>query len=127
MFHQDRRAEILGHIARGTAIPDEHTPSLMEWKMLANSCAGILAKTLFPQRVATFLRLAGIEEGMYVATARSIANVLLAIGNVSTGNVPFIMVVGPAEIAFVAAVAEWLFGLRISIKKDGKVFYFNCL
>ena len=58
------------------------------------------------------------------STPASIARALLAIGNVTRGVIVAINIVGGADVGWLAAVSEWLFGLKVQIYNvEGEVLY----
>src|SRR2546421_278090 len=58
---------------------------------------------------------------------RSLAETLLALASVSKGELKSIEVCGNGNAGWVAAVAHWLFDLKIVIQAiDGRVLFTNC-
>jgi hypothetical protein len=128
MYTENARAEILGAIARTTNVPEEFTPSLLQWRDLCNACAGVFADTPFPLRLNTFARLMpDAAVSMSPADPDSLTEVLLAIGSIARGALAAITVSGAGhQLAFLAAVSEWLFGLNITIENNfGQRLYTN--
>ncbi|KAL9618274.1 MAG: hypothetical protein Q9160_006985 [Pyrenula sp. 1 TL-2023] len=138
-FYEDLASELFHELVRSVAAPPHLTPSVLQWRTLIHACAGVFAKTDFGTLVEEFLDLNPfswyLEDYEFCGTRASrdkcaspasIATALQGIGDISRGSLAAITIVGGADAGWLAAVAEWLFGLRITIQAaDGDVLYKN--
>jgi hypothetical protein len=102
------------------------------------ACAGTLAETEFPKLAEHFMHLHSdndrLSVGRYetdthpsargVSSPDTIAEALLAIGKVSTEEVVSISIVGGGDAGWLAAIAQWIFDLRIAIfNSEGELLH----
>jgi hypothetical protein len=109
---------------------EELRPSLTQWKYFIRSCQGLFAGSTFGLLAEQLMSLADSpseprvghesyagwninsrEAGGIMATAQ----VLLALSDVTNGQLSTISIIGGAECVFVIALAEWLFGLSTAV------------
>ena len=128
-FSEDHAANIFWELVRTFKAPEKHTPSPLQWKALLKACAGSLAETSFPTLAEHFMHLhtdgdhlsigrneqEQHREARSVSSPDTIAEALIAIGKVSTGDLLSISVVGGGDAGWLAAVAHWIFDLRIAV------------
>ncbi|KIW13133.1 hypothetical protein PV08_08320 [Exophiala spinifera] len=128
-FHSDQAANILWELVRSFDPPERRTPSPMQWKALLTACAGTLSETSFPRLVEHFMQLHSESNRLNlgrptrdtspelrgVSSPDSVAEALLAIGKVSTGDLVCVSVFGGPDAGWLAAVAQWIFDLRVAI------------
>jgi hypothetical protein len=121
-FPDDLSADILSNVAKNSANL-KIMPALTEWRSLVRSCAGLFAASAFPLRVETLMRMQidritpTSQDGDHVDSS-DIATALLGIGKVSCGTWTSIAINGPGEAGWLAALAEWLFGLTVTITDE---------
>jgi hypothetical protein len=120
-FPDDFSAEILSNMAKSSANL-KIVPALTEWRSLVRSCAGVFASSTFPLRAEALMRMQ-IQRGYKGirspnANAADTAAALLGIGKVSCGTWTSISIHGPGEAGWLAALAEWLFGLTVTITDE---------
>ncbi|KAI9771973.1 MAG: hypothetical protein M1839_002566 [Geoglossum umbratile] len=128
-FHLNHAANILWELVRTFKAPEKQTPSPLQWKTLLKACAGTLAETEFPKIAEHFMHLHPnndrLSVGRYelkehpeargVSSPDTIAEALLAIGKVSTGELLSISIVGGGDAGWLGAVAQWIFDLRVAV------------
>ena len=137
-FTLDHAAEILWELTRTFRAPEKFVPSPLQWKALLKACAGVLATTEFPMMAEHLMHLHAennrLSVGRYelethqsargVSSPDTIAEALLAIGKVSSGELMEISIVGGGDAGWLAAVAQWIFDLRIVIfNNDGEILH----
>ncbi|CAF9931424.1 MAG: hypothetical protein HETSPECPRED_007865 [Heterodermia speciosa] len=130
-------AEVLAEVVSVSKAPVELTPSILEWKNLIHGLNGALHMSIFPRHAERLINLCpGIQpfeyrsslhgSGPACSSPSSIATALLGIGDVTRGAVEAITIIGGPDAGWLAAVCEWLFGLRIRVNSDnGDVLYTN--
>ncbi|OBT58173.1 hypothetical protein VE04_01266 [Pseudogymnoascus sp. 24MN13] len=100
------------------------TPSVGEWLALIKSCAGILSTAMFSIRAE---QLMGLENSDRPADPTDIATVLNAIGKITKHEWVSITIHGGKEARWIGALAEWLFGLTVTITNNqDEVIYISC-
>ncbi|OAL54580.1 hypothetical protein IQ07DRAFT_640085 [Pyrenochaeta sp. DS3sAY3a] len=129
-FPDDLSAEILAELlkAKGDFHP---TPAVSEWGNLIRACSGIFSTTSFPIRAETLMSMyvPAEQAGTYSARpgASSMADTLTGLGNVSRGIWSSITIIGCREAGWIAALAEWLFGLTVIITDEhGDLKHSSC-
>ncbi|ELR04931.1 hypothetical protein VC83_02819 [Pseudogymnoascus destructans] len=122
-FPHETAAEILNDMVLLDSNLDM-TPSVGEWLALIKSCAGILSTTIFSVRAE---KLMGLENSDKPADPTDIATVLNAIGKITKHGWVSITIHGGKEARWIGALAEWLFGLTITITNNqDEVVYTSC-
>jgi hypothetical protein len=121
--------DVILELARATKkVEGQHMPSSLERKALLRACSGTLSKTSFSVRAETFMslcpgqeRLGGHNRWEAAPTAgrcsspKSIAEAPIGLSTMSRKKPHAMTVVGQADAGWLAAVAEWLLDLRVSI------------
>lgn len=122
-FPHETAAEILNDMVSLESNLDM-TPSVGEWLALIKSCAGILSTTMFSVRAE---KLMGLENSDKPADPTDIATVLNAIGKITKHEWVSITIHGGKEARWIGALAEWLFGLTVTITDNqDEVVYTSC-
>ncbi len=117
-------AQLLRELLRKLKGPTELLPSLHQWLTLIDVCAGALNHTKFPRLVDGFARiLLPAEPGSGMPQAeptepKALAEVLVLLFDVAAGRSASCRVGGGIDCAWVAAVAEWLYGLYVEIRSE---------
>ena len=123
----DVAAYVLVELWKTCNHPAEYQPSHEQFVGLARACEGTLAATTFGQTVERHLGFGRLSidveepedavdaEWKRSAKAEDIAQALTAIFKISNGELQRIKIVGRAEVAFMAAVATWLFDLNLRV------------
>ena len=130
-YATDYAAEILMEMSLISLPADDEQPSLLQWRDLVNSCAGLVTKSTFALRAEQMMRLVGemrianpnrnFATHLYTsergtAHKTDIATVLLGLGKLSKKSLFQMTIVGGADAGFVAAIADWLLDLRVEIR-----------
>ena len=125
-YSNDVAAWILEDIWKVNSYPQPYLPSHSQFVALTRACSGVLAKTSFGQTVDRML------DDVYVNTKPSmvadpgmIAKTLQSIFKISRKKIARISVFGGAECAFVAALAYWLFNLKVYIEDESRTVIYQ--
>ncbi|KAI9720960.1 MAG: hypothetical protein M1828_005432 [Chrysothrix sp. TS-e1954] len=116
---EDLAARVMSSLWAAVGYPEEYQPSNAQFKCLARACAGVFAET-------KFLEVVGIMLGSYrrfrqagklpeTSDPAEIAAVLQGLFDISKGTRTRMEVIGGAECSFIAAIAYWLFELKIQV------------
>jgi hypothetical protein len=140
-YSEDVAVEVILELARATKkVEGQYMPSSLEWKALLRACSGTLSTTSFSVRAETFMSLCPKQErlggfnrleavpttGRRCSSPKSIAEALIGLSTISRKKLHAMTVVGQADVGWLAAVAEWLLDLRISVTdSSGKSLYEN--
>ncbi|MCJ1404786.1 hypothetical protein MMC11_008012 [Xylographa trunciseda] len=127
-YKTDFSARVLKEFCDSSNIPRSLTPALSQWATLVDVCAGSVEASGFPHLVEGFSRLfSSPKQGHYafqaVTSPQAFAAALVEIARLSRGNLRSITIRGGVDCACLAAIAEWLFALRIEIRDDLTGFF----
>lgn len=141
-YPEDVVAQTLYEIVALIHSPDRLTPSVNEWLNVVKACQGALATSSFPVRAEVLMSLhepsfakAKPDKQHTVfylrdrgcAEPEDIAAALLSISRITRGEIVSMTLSGGFAAGFLAALAEWLFGLSVLIENgEGQVLYANC-
>lgn len=120
-YENEFSATVLKALCDKSSLPEKLTPSLSQWGAFVNLCTAAVTASQFPLLVEGFSRLlmtsfAKREPKNLAATSPSaLAIALLEIAQLSMGKVANVVLIGNADCGWLAAVAEWLFSLRVEI------------
>ena len=109
--------------------PDDLTPSLHQWRALVKVCQGLLSSGDFAKKVESFSRLfcpvTSTPNIQSRATSpEAIAKAIRSLGELSIHQREIYKFRGGLDCAWLAAVAEWLYGLHIEIcDRSGSIMY----
>ncbi|KAK5556841.1 hypothetical protein LTR46_005353 [Exophiala xenobiotica] len=123
--------EILLEMARLVEIDGQYMPSSQSWKDLLNACAGTLSTSRFPKLAEHLMQSAGNDHPLgayecYHATPQKIAAALSELSQVSRNVLKSVTVVGGSDAAWLAALAEFLLGLKVRLTTtNGTLLYQN--
>ena len=112
-------ASVFYEIAKLMGSPAELSPSFQQWEQYVRVCSGIFADTHFAHRVAKLARLAGLDlnkdwNASQITEPRSLADLIILLGRVKTGQLESINVAGSGlECCWVACYCDFLLGLRV--------------
>ena len=126
-------SQVLRELSAQSLTPTTLTPALSQWAALMNVCAGAVTDSQFPTLVEGFSSLVGfpcrgreIRPLQEPTNAKALAGALLELAKVSNGSTNSITFEGGADCGWIAAVAQWLFGLRLQIlDRSGSLLYSN--
>ena len=138
-FDEGFSAQVCSQLASDLGTPREMEPSLYQWQRLMHACNGVLATNRFGVLVDDFVRLnpynhvttthvsAGTSAYPRVHTSpQAVAKALHLLAKVSSGQVSKVQLTGTDDIGWLAAVAEWLFDMRVKISSaSGQSLYCN--
>ena len=110
-YSNTNAAEVLMEMVQLSRAPEELRPSILEWESLIDACAGVFATSLFPTLGEKYMRLHPehrllgfkILSGMSrpnirgCSSAESLAKTLLALAEVSRGELASITIIGGAD------------------------------
>ncbi|CAF9914427.1 MAG: hypothetical protein GOMPHAMPRED_008158 [Gomphillus americanus] len=139
VYSIDVATEVLLEMARLTEVGEKWMPSSREWKAMLNACNGVLAATPFGlraevlmqlgndgQRLGAVQRLEAPQDLRDCSSPRSIAEALFAMAAVSRKEMEAITLIGGPDTGWLAAVAEWILDLKVSISNsDKEIIYTN--
>lgn len=140
VYTLDISTEVLLEMARLSGVGGEWMPSSREWKAMLNACSGVLAPTPFgvraevlmqlqhdDQRLGAFQRLEAAPRDLRnCSSPKSIAEGLFAMSAISRKEMQAITLVGGPDTGWLAAVAEWILDLKVSISNSREeIIYTN--
>ena len=139
-FDERFSAQVCSQLASDLDPPWEMAPSLYQWRRLMHACNGVLATNRFGVLVDDFVRLnpynhvttSHVSAGTsayprHHTTPQAVAKALKLLAEVSFGRLSQVQLVGTDDIGWMAAVAEWLFDMRVKITSAaGQSLYCNC-
>ncbi|KAF2447322.1 hypothetical protein P171DRAFT_430219 [Karstenula rhodostoma CBS 690.94] len=134
VYNESVAASVLKEILIYLDLQREATPLLQSWLKIVKACAGTLATTEFAVRAEDMMKLHPTETSLPSATAsdfhdswrsrskpQDIAKALVTLGEISRKKTESVIIVGGGDVGFLAAVAEWLFDMKIVIlNSDGR-------
>ena len=104
------------------------TPSPTQWLALIRQCSGVLTTDEFPRIAEYYMELHpqnSLDVGNPIqdprprkrgaSSSQSVAEALLAVGKVSTGQIASITITGGADAGWLAALTDRFFNLRLVI------------
>lgn len=109
----------------------DNTPAVSQWQALIKSCSGILTTTTFPLCAEKLMGLGdrrpNENESKDTPEPKSIAMALNSVAKVSKEEWTSVTIYGGREAKWIGAVAEWLFGLTITITDaSGELLHTSC-
>ena len=127
----DQSALYLQALWRVQGLSETLEPSRSQFRALVNGCSGLLLDTPFPD---VMRRMAGpCVDDNYIPVTRvnprsnDWAKAVDAIFQISKGSLNAVRVYGGRDIAFLGAIAHWLFDLRVWIElPDGTITFSSC-
>lgn len=112
---EDLAARIINSLWTAVGYPEDYQPSLPQFRCLVKACAGVLARSTFPETLGLMLghhrrKLSEASDPDDIAWA------LQGVFDVSRSLRNRITVVGGAECSLIAALSQWLFDLKIHVE-----------
>lgn len=114
-------AAVLKALCDKSMLPEKLTPALSQWGALVKLCTPAVIASQFPILVEGFSRLlmSNADKNApreVVATSPSeLAAAILELAQLSTGKIVNLTLMGNSDCGWLAALAEWLFLLRVEI------------
>lgn len=120
-YDNEFSATVLKTLCDKSSMPEKITPSLSQWGAFIKLCAAAVTASQFPILVEGFSRLlmnSNTRTGpqrLAAASPIELATALLELAQLSTGKVANVTLMGNGDCGWLAALAEWLFSLRVEI------------
>ncbi|MCJ1423300.1 hypothetical protein MMC29_001182 [Sticta canariensis] len=120
-YDQNFSATVLKTLCDKSSMPEKLSPSLPQWGTFINMCTTAVTSSRFPLLIEGFSKLlvssaTRSEPRRLAATSPGeLASALLELAHLSTGKVANITLAGNGDCAWLAALAEWLFSLKVEI------------
>jgi ankyrin repeat protein len=111
-------AGVLRELCKLNGAPQDHLPSIHQWKALVDICAGSIYHSKFPVLLEGMLRcvLPVAETSLRKPTSKeALAEAIQALADISTGKLENITVSGGVDCIWLAAISEWLLSLHVEI------------
>ncbi|KAL8910021.1 MAG: hypothetical protein Q9171_004681 [Xanthocarpia ochracea] len=129
---EELAARVLAELWKLNRFPEEHEPSYSQFLALVKACSGVVTSSAFNSNLDSMTgygRWRMYDDvhpwwGLKASNASDIASALHGLFQITRGKVEKITLLGQNECAFIAALASWLFDLKIFIEDDaGNVFF----
>ena len=124
-----RAAHLLQALWRTNDFPNDLEPSRSQFSALVSSCSGLFLLTPFPDILR---RMGGphptshcIGRGLNPSASMELAKAINALFQISRGALEAVEIHGGQDIAFIGAIAYWLFDLSIWVQMDDDSLLFN--
>lgn len=115
-------SQVMKELADMSLAPTTLTPALSQWAALVNACAGAVTDSQFPVLVEGFSSILGApSRGREIRALQeptipnALARAIQELSKVSNGIIRSVTLEGGADCGWLAAVAQWLLGLRVEI------------
>lgn len=126
-----KASQLLQALWKTNDFPEDLEPSRSQFGELVSSCSGLFLPTPFAdilRRMAGPYRRDGYNIAMHPVVSPDLAKAINALFQVSRGVLKAIEIHGGQDVAFLGAIAYWLFDLSIWMQlHDGSVLFSNCL
>lgn len=131
VYGDDQSAQYLQALWRVQGLSETLEPSRSQFRALVSGCSGLLLATPFPDVVRRMAGPCSDEDYRPVSVVNTRfedwAKAVDAIFQISKGNLKAIRVYGGRDIAFLGAIAHWLFDLRVWVElPDGTIPFSSC-
>jgi hypothetical protein len=125
-------ARILAELWQLESFPDQYRPSHSQFVQLAKACSGVLLNTSLSGTIdivladlSRFRQDGRLKTTTSAADPSDVAKALQGLFKISRGDVDRITITGGAESVFLAALATWLFDLRVYVEDGNGNLMFN--
>jgi hypothetical protein len=126
-FSASTAAKILRELCALYDPPEELNPSLRQWRALVEACGGAVSRSNFGLILSELARMCLLDSHRNLRSSsapENIAKVLKGLFDVSNSVIERLHISGGADCAWLAAVAHWLLGLRVTVEDQfGNVIY----
>ena len=123
-------AAVLKSLCHKSSMPENLTPSIPQWGAVINLCAPAVNASQFPVLVEGLSRLlisrytTRRPDEVLATSPEELAIALLELALLTQGQIANVTMVGKADCAWLAALAMWLFSLRVQIiDYQGNILY----
>lgn len=129
---EETAARVLAELWKLDSFPEEYEPSHSQFLALVKACSGVVTYSAFNSKLDDmtgngrwrFGRNYQYLLSLKASNASDIARALHALFQITRGKVERITLLGENECAFIAALASWLFDLKVFIEDDdGSVIF----
>ncbi|EXJ58906.1 hypothetical protein A1O7_06336 [Cladophialophora yegresii CBS 114405] len=116
-YSSEVSALVLYEMSGSMGAPGELRPSFPQWHALAKVTASVFVEGTSGLRIRQFLRLSGLPQGRHKDPGHpaDLAQVILAVGRLSSSAVETLYIQGGPACSWVAAFADWVLGLRVRL------------
>ena len=122
-------ARVLRELCGLCKAPQSFSPAIRQWKILVESCAGILTSGHFVLVLDGFRRLVSggpdLQPDRHPTTYLALAEGILTIAQVTTKRLASATFTGGLDCMWLAAVAEWVFSLDVVIYNSAGVLLYR--
>jgi hypothetical protein len=126
-FNASTAAKILRELCALYNPPEELNSSLRQWRALVEACEGAVSRSNFRLILSELARMCLLDSHRNLRSSsapENIAKVLKGLFDVSNGVIERLHISGGADCAWLAAVAHWLLGLRVTVEdQSGNIIY----
>ncbi|KAL9034128.1 MAG: hypothetical protein Q9214_007186, partial [Letrouitia sp. 1 TL-2023] len=127
-FTQPTSALIINEIAQLCGSPQDLSPSFSQWEALIRVSSCALTNSTFGLRFHQMLKLGGYTQNQvksdHTGHPKDIAEVILAVGSVASGDIQEIRIRGGPTCSWVATFADYLLGLRVMVRSQDESLIF---
>jgi ankyrin repeat protein len=112
-------AEVLRQFCKDSGTPPDSVPSVHQWKLLVQMCAGSVSSSGFPTLLEGLRRLVQPRLGVSFqrpAPREALAKAIGALADVSKGKLASVTIAGGLDCIWLAAISEWLLALDVEIR-----------
>ena len=116
-------------------------PSFAQRKAIVKVCSAVLSHTMLGRRVDGILKLTGlrpdtpvkkrlafplqVSEAEQISHPHDFARVILILGDIVAGRLGEVQIISGLSCVWIAAVADYILGLRVEFRKDGITIWEN--
>ncbi|OCT51933.1 hypothetical protein CLCR_08035 [Cladophialophora carrionii] len=127
-YSSELSALVLHEMSDSVGAPGELRPSFPQWHALSKVTASVFVESTFGLRIRQFMRLSGLPQDCYDDPGHptDLAQVILAVGRLSSGAVETLYIQGGPACSWVATFADLVLGLRLQLLScQGDLIFMN--
>lgn len=126
-YHDDTVASILKDLAESTGLSEELMPTKERWIGLIRLCCGSLSRSAFRMVLDKYKQLDQTDRQLQHASPVVVIEALLAMSRLCRTEEKHLTLFAGKDAGCMAALAEWLFGLKLVVGTGGHaVIRSNC-